>query len=245
MSGIIHHKYFMYQSQWVADGKYVQRYYQNRISRYGQKESFVAAQDWQDRKRYQKVCQIVLSLLKYKRVTSIYDVGCGTGLFYSFMKVHRKVKVYDGIELVPEFVVVANQILPRPSIVQGNFVQAQAKPRQYDLVVNLGGLNSRMSDHSAYLYFMIEKMLRITRKYVIFNVITHANATYFPKGSKRIGHITTVSVKGLRSILRELRSRQHFHTTLRTVTLYPNSSDTFVLLERKLSTKNSRVSREF
>lgn len=222
----------MNHTQWVADGNIVLRYYQDRIVRYGERADYIAAQDWHDRSRYNKVCYAVLDLIKHKRISSIYDVGCGTGLFYHAIKSNRQIDIYDGVELVPEFVKIANRSLPRPSIVQGNFVVTPTPPRRYDLVINLGGLNSRMSNHEKYLYFTLDKMLQMAQKYVIFNVITKANALYFPKGSNRIGHITMLPMKNLYNLLYKLQDTYGFKIIMRTVVLYANSADTFVLLEK-------------
>jgi SAM-dependent methyltransferase len=218
---------------WEISGVFVARYYVRLLRQHGQSPQALAerASD-KDLDFYQHLFYGV----DLPAQVSVLDVGCGMGDLIDFIQ-SRNVEVnsYLGIDLVAAFVdICRNEYLPPCRFEQVNFVSNSFAPReQFDLVVNIGVLVSRVIGYEDYVAYCIEKMLALSTKHVLFNVITgvdHSLGNYV--STHRIGHITYLPKQRLEQILAQATRNISAEYYIHEVGIYPDATDAFVRITR-------------
>lgn len=221
---------------WEQDGLLIADYYKKRIEKNKESADDYASLDWKTNENYRKVCQTVINLINPDEVSSIFDIGCGTGNFYKFFKTkyHRRIKYY-GIDIVSNFIMQARKKYPESNFKKINFISKKFNHKQTcNLVVNLGGLNSRTRYYHQYIKYSISKMLKYANKFLVFSLITNINQNYFPKGNnKKVGHISGVDDKFLKQLLEQIKKQYHNMVSfkLKKVNIFKGSQDTFVCIK--------------
>ncbi|TSC95377.1 MAG: methyltransferase type 12 [Parcubacteria group bacterium Athens1014_10] len=222
---------------WEQDGLLIIDYYKKRIAKNKESANDYASLDWKSQEKYKKVFQTVINLINPDEVNSIFDIGCGAGNFYKFFKTKypRRIKYY-GIDIVSSFIMQARKKYPKISLKVINFISKNFNHKQtWNLVINLGGLNSRTRYYHQYIKYSISKMLKYTNRFLIFSLITNVNQNYFPKGNnKKVGHICGLNYKFLKQILGQIK-KQYSGTVLfkiKKINLFKGSQDTFVCIKK-------------
>lgn len=98
----------------------------------------------------------------------ILDVGCGLGDLYKFLLQNEIDADYTGIDIVPDFISVAQRRFP-----QGSFevVDIFEVSESYDFVLASGALSFKVADNQNYYQDMIKKMYDTANKAVAFNML--------------------------------------------------------------------------
>ena len=214
---------------WELSGAVVARYYGDLLERFG--ASPQALDERADEKEDQ-FYQHLFDATALPGAASILDIGCGMGNLIKYLQ-GREVGIQDylGVDLLPQFVELCRAQYAAPfSFVETNFVSDSFQPnRKFDLVVNMGVLVSRVLLYERYIDYSIRKMIALSSKYVLFNVITNIDGSLGNyAGRKRVGQITFIPKSRLFAILdaatRDLGVRYDLHE----VNIYPDATDAFV-----------------
>lgn len=214
---------------WEFSGAVVARYYSNLLLQFG--ASPQALDERSDLKEHQFYDHLFNGVV-LAPTPSILDIGCGMGNLIEYIQGRGvQISAYHGVDLVQRFVDVCREKYDRPFVFrQANFVSNSFLPAQtFDLVVNMGVLVSRVLLYEQYIEYSIRKMIGLSSKYVLFNVITGVDSSLGNyKDQRRIGQITHIPKSRLLAILdaatRDLGARYELHE----VNIYPDATDAFV-----------------
>jgi SAM-dependent methyltransferase len=216
---------------WEFSGVVVARYYSSLLLRFGTSpQALDERSDLKEHLFYDHLFNGVMLAPTH----SVLDIGCGMGNLIEYIE-GRGVQMsdYQGIDLVQRFVDVCQEKYDRSFVFrQANFVSDSfLTERSFDLVVSVGGLVSRVLLYEQYIEYSIRKMIRLSNKYVLFNVITGVDSSLGNyRGHRRIGQITYIPKRKLLAILdaatRDLGARYELHE----VNIYPDATDAFVCI---------------
>jgi hypothetical protein len=129
------------------------------------------------------------------------------------------------------------EYLPPCEFRQTNFVSRSFAPAErYNLVVNMGVLVSRVVGYEAYVEHCIAKMMSLSSKYVLFNVITSVDTSLGNyQHAHRLGEITFLPKPRLVEILNRVTSRLALDRdsapadyVIHELQIYPDATDAFV-----------------
>jgi len=219
----------MENGDWKQDVLEIKNHYQKKIKK--KKEISPASLDWRDRKTSNFVFLTALNGLKGK-FNSVFDVGCGTGDLFIYLRNNNYgIDRYCGVDIVPEFINYGIKINKITNLINGNFLELKNN-QKYDLVTNLGGLCSITSSYKEYLLRTIIKMIEISNKYVVFNLIINVDKKFFSTSNRKIGHIANVSIEDLMEILSWIKKLYpKLRYKISQVTVFKGSRDAFVRIE--------------
>ena len=223
----------LFLAAWLISGYLVARSYRKLIATHGLSPYALAERD--DEKTeifYDHLFQDVA----FPAALTVLDIGCGLGDVIPYLQCRgHSITGYHGLDLVQAFVDACQQHYADPFSFQcQNFVDPIFEPQQqFDLVVNMGCLVSRVFAYEDYVAYTCAKMLRFATHGVVFNVITavEASSPEYVK-SAQIGNTTTLSKPHLLAILERLTNNTIWGYSLHDVRIYPDAIDTFVYLFR-------------
>ena len=99
----------------------------------------------------------------------ILDVGCGFGDIIPFIQKRAKVFKYTGVDVVPEFIKVANKKYPgREFVVRDYFNNPLAN--KFDIVLTSGTLNANIEGAIDFRKKAIKTMFNYTKEVFVFNM---------------------------------------------------------------------------
>jgi len=214
---------------WDLSGILVGRYYERLLRQHGRTPQALAERaDNKDLEFYQHLFDGV----DLSQQLSVLDIGCGMGDLIDFLQLREaSIARYLGIDLVGPFVELCRQeYLPPCVFRKANFVsRAFAPPERFDLVVNMGVLVSRVLSYEAYVEHCIEKMIALSFKHVLFNIITEVDTSLGNyRHAHRLGQITCLPKPQLNAILARATSRARAEYTIHELRIYPDATDAFV-----------------
>jgi SAM-dependent methyltransferase len=214
---------------WEWSGAVVARYYGDLLQRFG--ASPLALDEREDKKEHHFYDHL-FDGAQLPDPASVLDIGCGMGNLIKYLQ-GRDLQIHDylGVDLLAQFVELCRAQYPTPfSFVEANFVSDTFQPdRRFDLVVNMGVLVSRVLLYERYIDYSIRKMIALSRKYVLFNVITDIDGSLGNyAGRKRVGQITFIPKSKLFAILDAVTNELGVRYELHEVNIYPDATDAFV-----------------
>ncbi|HEU5097409.1 MAG TPA: class I SAM-dependent methyltransferase [Roseiflexaceae bacterium] len=214
---------------WDLSGMLVGRYYERLLQQHGRTPQALAERaDDKDLEFYQHLFERV----DLSQPFSVLDIGCGMGDLIDFLQLRQaSITAYLGIDLVGPFIEVCRQeYLPPCEFQKANFISRSFAPAErFDLVVNMGVLVSRVLSYEAYVEHCIEKMISLSSKYVLFNIITEVDMSLGNyRQAHRLGHITYLPKPRLTEILDRVTSRAWADYTIHELRIYPDATDAFV-----------------
>ena len=214
---------------WELSGSVVARYYSNLLQQFG--ASAQALDERADTKEH-LFYDHLFNAAELPPALSVLDIGCGMGNLIEYIQARGcLIDDYLGIDLVERFVEVCRATYGQPFVFQrANFVSDTFRPgRTYDLVVNMGVLVSRVLLYEQYIEHCVRKMISLSNKYVLFNVITGVDASMGNyRSRRRIGHITYIPKSRLFAILDAVSEDLGVRYELHEVNIYPDATDAFV-----------------
>jgi hypothetical protein len=162
----------------------------------------------------------------------VLDIGCGMGDLIDFLQLRQaSIQAYLGIDLVGPFIEQCRQeYLPPCEFHKANFIGRSFAPTQrFNLVVNMGVLVSRVINYEAYVEHCIIKMIALSNKYVLFNVITSVDTSLGNyQNAHRLGQITYLPKQRLIEMLTRATSRTRADFAIHELQIYPDATDAFV-----------------
>ncbi|MDQ6991692.1 MAG: class I SAM-dependent methyltransferase [Mariprofundaceae bacterium] len=102
---------------------------------------------------------------------SILDVGCGFGDFKCWAEKKELTLDYTGIDLSPDLLAEAEKRHPDAKFLEGDLFDMTFENENFDWVILSGALNEQLNDKSAYAKRVIQRMYRLCRKGVAFNML--------------------------------------------------------------------------
>jgi SAM-dependent methyltransferase len=214
---------------WELSGVLVTWYYRDLLLRHGTSPQALAERsDLKEQQFYQRLFDDI----DLSPVRSVLDIGCGMGNLIEFLH-QRGVRPSDylGIDLVEQFIVLCQNRYQEPCrFLHANFVSDSFIPdRRFDLVTAIGVLVSRVFQYEQYIEHSIRKMIALSSKYVVFNIITEIDSSLGNYNSgNRIGRVTYIPKQRLIRILDSVTSGISADYTIREATIYPDATDAFV-----------------
>ncbi len=213
---------------WSQDGLIIASRYQKKISEEGINSA---------KSLGQRTCQKDLRFhsLLFERVSikgevSILDIGCGKADLLPFLKnsyYEIKIDRYLGLDLVEEFLSLAQLNHPEYEFQLQNFISDQFLPKQpFTIVVAQGVLVSRVHHYKEFVEYFIRKMVRCGSGHILFNLISEidfSSPNYL--NHEQVGHSTSFSRKALKLILDKIENTSYRIVESR---IFPDATDMFV-----------------
>src|SRR6266508_6922508 len=193
---------------WLEDGYAIRDGYQKNIREEGidSSKSIGERADARDLSFFERLT----NGLRFNDSVSVLDIGCGKGEFISFFLKrypHTRLEPYLGIDIVPEFLDLAQRKYPEFELKQENFLGPDfGRGEKFELVIALGVLVTRVRCYEEYLEYFINKMVRFSSKYVAFNIVTDVipdSPNY--EHSDEVGYTTSISIDEIENILSRIR----------------------------------------
>ena len=214
---------------WDISGMLVTRYYERLLRQHGKTPQALAERaDDKDLEFYQHLFHGI----ELPDQLSVLDIGCGMGDLIDFLQLrHASIRSYLGIDLVGPFIEQCRQeYLPPCEFHKANFISRSFAPAErFNLVVNLGVLVSRVINYQAYVEYCITKMIALSNKYVLFNVITSVDPSLGNyQNAQRLGQITYLPKQRLIEILTRATSHTRADFAIHELQIYPDATDAFV-----------------
>jgi hypothetical protein len=214
---------------WDLSGMLVGQYYERLLRQHGRTPQALAERaENKDLEFYQHL----FHGLKLPDQLSVLDIGCGMGDLIDFLQLREaSIESYLGIDLVGQFIDICRQeYLPPCEFHKVNFASRSFAPaKRFNLVVNMGVLVSRVIGYEAYVEHCIAKMIALSTKYVLFNLITEVDTSLGNyQQAHRLGQITYLPKPRLIEILDRVTSRAQADYSIRELRVYPDGTDAFV-----------------
>lgn len=102
---------------------------------------------------------------------SVLDVGCGFADFKGWFERQRGQIEYAGIDLSPDLLHEAEKRHPATTLIEGDLFDMNFHDQSFDWVILSGALNEQLYDEGVYAYKVIDRMFKLCRKGVAFNLL--------------------------------------------------------------------------
>jgi len=214
---------------WDISGMLVARYYEKLLRQHGRTPQALAerAED-KDLEFYKHLFHGI----ELPDQLAVLDIGCGMGDLIDFLQLREAaIGSYLGIDLVEPFIEQCRlEYLPPCEFRKANFIsRAFAPAERFNLVVNMGVLVSRVLSYEAYVEHCIAKMIALSSKYVLFNVITNVDTSLGNyQNAHRLGQITSLPKPRLVEMLNRVTSHTRAEYAIHELQIYPDATDAFV-----------------
>lgn len=159
----------------APDYKQIYQHYENCLEKHG--SASPKAMDWPDAEGMITRFKVMSDVVKTTNTCSLLDLGCGTGAFYSYLKLHAPHIQYTGMDISQKFIDVCKNKYP-----QGDFQQVDilVTPEKlnclYDYVIMNGIFTMKMGlTQEAMLDFLAQMLLTIfpkVKKGLAFNTMS-------------------------------------------------------------------------
>jgi SAM-dependent methyltransferase len=214
---------------WELSGLVIERYYAKLLLQFGASpQALNERSNLKDHQFYDHLFDGV----DLPSVLSVLDVGCGMGSLLEYLQDRgASIQDYLGIDLLQQFVEVCQVRYGEPfQFRRANFISDSFQPTQrFDVVVSMGVLVSRVLLYEQYIDSYVRKMIALSTKHVLFNVITgvdRSQGNY--EHSNGIGHITPIPKGRLLAILDGATRNSGARYQIHEVNIYPDATDAFV-----------------
>jgi len=173
--------------------------------------------------------------LRFKDSVSVLDIGCGKGELINFFLTRfpdTRLAPYVGIDIVPEFLDLAQRKYPEFEFHQENFLRPDfGMGEKFELVIALGVLVTRVRCYEEYLEYFINKMVGVSSKYVAFNIVTDVfldSPNY--EHSNKVGYTTSISMDKMENILSRIRD---IDFKIDSQKIFFDATDSFVQIKKR------------
>lgn len=105
---------------------------------------------------------------------SVLDVGCGLGDFCHYMRARGSAVRYHGVDIVPEFVALANEAFSDDPAAGASELDAETGtlPEGFDYAVLSGVFNNAMQDNWSFMQSTLHRMWAAAGKGIAFNAMS-------------------------------------------------------------------------
>lgn len=153
------------------------KHYQSLLVEHGSSSKTL---QWTDRESQYARFSVLSGL--FAEPDSVLDVGCGLADFYRFMRGRGMTGAYHGVDVVPEFVDLANKALSADPQAKASLADATGPlPSGFDYAVLSGVFNIRMEDNSGFMKTMLRRMWDAAGKGIAFNAMS-TEVDYYDDG---------------------------------------------------------------
>lgn len=143
--------------------------YQARLSEHGPSSQAVQYSD-----RTSHLARFAVLAEVDLKMTSVLDVGCGLGDFCHYMRSRGSTVRYHGVDIVPEFITLANEAFSKDELASASNLDAEteALPQGYDYAILSGVFNNAMEDNWAFMTRTLRQMWEAAGKGIAFNAMS-------------------------------------------------------------------------
>ena len=217
---------------WLRDGKIIASNYRDKIKL----EGIASAKSYGERSEGRNwiFFDSLFEGISLPQKITCLDIGCGKAELIDYLQNNYRDRIlssYFGLDLVSEYLEIASLKYPNYQFLNCNFLEGNfTLEKQFDLVIALGVLVTRVRYYPEYIAYFIEKMTDRSQKYVLFNLIGEVarnSSNYF--NSDLVGHSTVFPVEQLRSILSKFNNFSYF---IKQRQIFDDAIDLFVVLQR-------------
>lgn len=106
-----------------------------------------------------------LSSVKFTKINSVLDVGCGEGFTMKRLKNAKIGTSWEGVEYLDRAIEIGKKIHPDLKIIQGDIYRLPYKANSFDLVVC-----TEVLEHLEYPKKALLELVRVSKKYVLLSV---------------------------------------------------------------------------
>lgn len=106
-----------------------------------------------------------IATIKFTKINSVLDVGCGEGFTMKKLKNAKIGKSWEGIEYLDRAIEIGKKIHPDLKIIQGDIYSLPYKVKLFDLVVC-----TEVLEHLEYPKKALLELMRVSKKYVLLSV---------------------------------------------------------------------------
>ena len=124
-------------------------------------------------KRFKEFSKIFIN---DKNIKKIFDLGCGTSHFYSFLKKNKIKKFkYIGIDISKKFIEISKKKFPRNKYFYTDIINTRKKLNcDYAILNGIFTQKGNLTEKEMYFFFkkFIKKALKFTKKGLAFNTLS-------------------------------------------------------------------------
>jgi len=162
------------------DYKHLHKFYEDALERYGEED--VRSVQWTSSFGQKRRFDILLGVEDVNG-SSLLDAGCGLGDLYALLTEKELNIDYTGIDIIPEFIKVAQKNFPETNFEIKDILEVEEK---YDYVLASGALSFKVANNNEHYKRVIKKMYEVANKAVAFNMLD--NATHVDNGTYAAYH---------------------------------------------------------
>lgn len=153
------------------------RHYQSLLAEHGEASEALQYADQESHYARFKILRDIADPLG-----SVLDIGCGLAHLCHFMREKGINSAYHGVDIVPEFVDLANKALVNDPNAKVSLIDAQSPlPQGYDFAMLSGVFNNKMDDNQAFMETTLRQMWAACTKGIAFNAMS-SYVDYFDDG---------------------------------------------------------------
>jgi cyclopropane fatty-acyl-phospholipid synthase-like methyltransferase len=215
--------------QWNSDIVQISSYWQKKVEEHGFSPAGLGErEEIKDKKFFNGLFED----LDIGNNLSVLDIGSGMGDLIPYLKQNKKITITDylGIDLLKEFIDYTQNKYPKRKFQVANFIDDSFQPtKKFDLVVAIGVLVSRVSNYNDFVEFFIQKALKFTNKFFVFNLVVdidQSSPNY--EHWEEIGGVTYIQESDLIKILDRLNADNQFTYNINKKQIYEDATDAFV-----------------
>ena len=107
--------------------------------------------------------------------STILDVGCGLGDFFTHLKQQNiNIRRYAGMDINPDLILRCNEISPDADFTVGNLLTQSPKDESFDVVCLFGVLNFKFSefDNMTFTKNIISQAFKVCKKAVVVDMLS-------------------------------------------------------------------------
>jgi ubiquinone/menaquinone biosynthesis C-methylase UbiE len=101
----------------------------------------------------------------------VLDVGCGFGDFADYLSRQGKPIEFTGIDVSEELLAEGRKHFPNLELLQGDLLDFNPAPQNYDYVTLSGALNRKIDNAEEYTHHIIKRMFETCKKGIAFNLL--------------------------------------------------------------------------
>lgn len=218
--------------QWNVDIEKIASYWYKKVKEHGFSPASLGERE---KIKDKKFFDNLFENLNINDNLSVLDIGSGMGDLIPYLEQDKNITITDylGIDLLKKFIDYTSNKYPKHDFQVANFINNCFQPsKKFDLVVAIGVLVSRVSDYNGFIEFFIQKALKFTKKFFVFNLIIdidQSSPNY--KHQEEIGGITFIPESVLVNILNRLNTDNIFTYDINKKRIYKDATDAFVRIK--------------
>lgn len=150
-----------------TDTQRIKKFYSEALTDYGPRDA--RSLHWLDEAHQLIRFNVLMGIGTFDR-KRVLDVGCALGDLYKYF-LKKKIEVdYTGIDLMPEFIEIAQKRYPEASFISGN-ISEYIFNKHVDYIFASGAFSFKVADYKVYYFATIKTLFEHANMGVAFNML--------------------------------------------------------------------------